>query len=146
MGTSMLVGEVLRKKGYGYIAVDPDATAYEALEMMSRKNVGAMPVLDDGVVIGMFSERDYARKVILHGRASKNTVVRELMTSPPVTVSPTTSVKDCMALMSEHHVRHLPVLKDGILIGVVSMRDTVNAIIADQETTITHLEKYISGT
>jgi CBS domain-containing protein len=145
MNITMLVGQVLKKKGYGYTAVDPEATVYEALELMSKKNVGALPVLKDGVVIGMFSERDYARRVILHGRASKNTIVRELMKSPPITVNPMTSVQECMKLMSEHHVRHLPVLKDDIIVGIMSMRDMVNAIISAQETTIEQLQDYISG-
>jgi CBS domain-containing protein len=145
MGITMLAGQVLKKKGYGYTAIDPDATVYEALEIMSRKNVGALPVLEDGVVIGMFSERDYARRVILYGRASKNTIVRDLMKGPPITVTPMMSVQECMKLMNEHHVRHLPILKDDIIIGVLSMRDLVNAIISDQETTIEHLEDYISG-
>jgi CBS domain-containing protein len=145
MGITMLAGQVLKKKGYGYTAIDPDATVYEAIALMAKKNVGALPVLEDGVVIGMFSERDYARRVILHGRASKNTIVRDLMTSQPLTVNPMTSVQECMKLMNEHHVRHLPILKDNVIVGVLSMRDLVNAIISDQETTIEHLEDYISG-
>jgi len=146
MGITMLVGQVLKKKGYGYTAIDHEATVYEALELMSKKNVGALPVLENGVLIGVFSERDYARRVILRGRASKNTVVKELMKSPPITVSSMTTVQECMRLMSEHHVRHLPVLRDDIIIGVMSMRDMVNAIIQDQESTIEQLEDYISGT
>jgi CBS domain-containing protein len=112
---------------------------------MSKKNVGALPVLENGVLIGVFSERDYARRVILQGRASKNTVVRDLMKSPPITVNPMTTVQECMRLMSEHHVRHLPVLREDVIIGVMSMRDMVNAIISDQESTIEQLEDYISG-
>jgi CBS domain-containing protein len=145
MSIIMLVGQVLKKKGYGYTATDPEATVYEALEIMSKKNVGALPVLEDGVVIEMFSERDYARRVILHGRASKSTIVRDLMKSPAITINPMTSVEECMKLMSEHHVRHLPVLKEGMIIGVMTMRDMVNAIISAQETTIEQLEDYISG-
>jgi CBS domain-containing protein len=145
MGINMLVGQVLKKKGYGYTAIDPEATVYEAIALMSKKNVGALPVLESGVVVGMFSERDYARRVILHGRASKNTIVRDLMKGPPITVTPMTSVQECMKLMDAHHVRHLPVLKEDTIVGVMSMRDLVNAIISDQETTIEHLENYISG-
>jgi len=145
MSINMLVGQVLKKKGYGYTAIDPEATVYEAIALMAKKNVGALPVLEDGVVIGMFSERDYARRVILYGRASKNTIVRDLMKSPPITVNPMTSVQECMKLMDAHHVRHLPVLKENTIIGVMSMRDLVNAIISDQATTIEHLEDYISG-
>ena len=146
MSITMLVGQVLKKKGYGYTAIDPSATVFEALELMARKNVGALPILEDGFVIGVFSERDYARRVILYGRASKNTIVRDLMKSPPITVTPTTSVQECMKMMSEHHVRHLPVLKGDTLVGVMSMRDVVNAIISDQEATIEQLQDYISGT
>jgi CBS domain-containing protein len=145
MSINMLVGQVLKKKGYGYTAIDPEATVYEAIALMAKKNVGALPVLEDGVVIGMFSERDYARRVILHGRASKNTIVRDLMKSPPITVNPMTSVQECMKLMDAYHVRHLPVLKENTIVGVMSMRDLVNAIISDQETTIEQLQDYISG-
>jgi len=145
MSINMLVGQVLKKKGYGYTAIDPEATVYEAIALMAKKNVGALPVLEDGVVIGMFSERDYARRVILYGRASKNTIVRDLMKGPPITVTPMMSVQECMKLMDAHHVRHLPVLKEDTIVGVMSMRDLVNAIISDQATTIEHLEDYISG-
>ena len=145
MTINMVVEQVLKKKGYGYTAIDHEATVYEALELMSKKNVGALPVMENGELIGVFSERDYARRVILHGRASKNTLVRELMKSPAITVTPTTSVEECMKLMSEHHVRHLPVLKNNIVIGVMSMRDMINAIIAAQESHIEQLEDYISG-
>jgi CBS domain-containing protein len=145
MSINMLVGQVLKKKGYGYTAIDPEATVYEAIALMAKKNVGALPVLEDGVVIGMFSERDYARRVILYGRASKNTIVRDLMKGPPITVTPMMSVQECMKLMDAHHVRHLPVLKEDTIVGVMSVRDLVNAIISDQETTIEHLEDYISG-
>jgi CBS domain-containing protein len=145
MSINMLVGQVLKKKGYGYTAIDPEATVFEAIALMSKKNVGALPVLEEGVVIGMFSERDYARRVILHGRASKSTIVRDLMKGPPITVTPMTSVQECMKLMDAYHVRHLPVLRENTIVGVMSMRDLVSAIISDQETTIEHLENYISG-
>ena len=145
MSTTMLVAQVMKQKGYGYTGIDPEATAYDALEIMSKKNVGALPVLENGVLIGIFSERDYARKVILRGKASKTTTVRDLMSGPPITVDPSTSVQQCMKLMREFHVRHLPVIKDGVIVGVMSMRDTVNAIISEQASTIEHLEDYISG-
>jgi predicted transcriptional regulator len=145
MSTTMLVGQVMKQKGYGYTGVDPDATAYAALEIMSKKNVGALPVLENGVLIGVFSERDYARKVILRGKASKTVTVRDIMSSSPITVDPSTSIQQCMKLMTEHHVRHLPVIKEGVIVGVMSMRDTVNAIISEQASTIDHLEDYISG-
>ena len=145
MGITMLVGQVLKRKGYGYTAIDPDATVYEAIELMARKNVGALPVLEDGMVIGMFSERDYARKVILHGKSSRETPVRDIMTRHVITVGPQQTLVDCMTLMTDHHIRHLPVVVDGELAGLVSIGDVVKGIISEQEFMIEQLEKYISG-
>jgi len=146
MNTSISVGQVLRKKGHSFMTVGPDASAFDALEIMEEKNVGALLVVENGRLIGIFSERDYARKVILKGKSSKNTPVREIMSSALVTVSPVTSLRDCMLLMTEKHVRHLPVLDNGALTGVLSMRDVVNTIISDQESMIQELEEYIAGT
>ncbi len=146
MYTSISVGQVLRKKGHSFMTVGPDASAFDALEIMEEKNVGALLVVENGRLIGIFSERDYARKVILKGKSSKNTPVREIMSSALVTVSPVTSLRDCMLLMTEKHVRHLPVLDNGALTGVLSMRDVVNTIISDQESMIQELEEYIAGT
>jgi CBS domain-containing protein len=146
MYTSITVGQVLRKKGHSFVTVGPDASAFDALEIMEEKNVGALLVVENGRLIGVFSERDYARKVILKGKSSKNTHVREIMSKSLVTVSPVTSLRDCMLLMTEKHVRHLPVITNGTLMGVLSMRDVVNTIISDQESTIEELEEYIAGT
>lgn len=146
MDTSISVGQVLRTKGYGFSGIGPDATVYDALELMADKNVGALLVMEHGTVIGVFSERDYARKVILRGKSSKNTPVRELMSSPPVCVGPDTSLRDCMVLMTDKHIRHLPVLNGSAPVGVVSIGDVVHAIISDQESTIEELQEYIAGT
>jgi len=145
MYVSITVGQVLRAKGHGFHAVGPEATAYDALEIMAEKNVGALLVIEGGKLAGVFSERDYARKVILKGKSSKNTKVRELMSSPPITISSQTSLRDCMVLMTENHIRHLPVINDGVLMGVMSIGDVVNAIISEQTTAINELENYIAG-
>ncbi len=146
MNTAITVGQVLRKKGYGYHGIGPAATAYDALEVMAEKNVGALLVVDGRQLIGVFSERDYARKVILRGRSSKNTTVREVMTGTPITVDPAMTLRDCMVLMTHNRVRHLPVLDNDVLLGVVSIGDVVNAIISEQESTIEELQEYIAGT
>jgi len=145
MYVSITVGQVLRAKGHGFHAVGLEATAYDALEIMAEKNVGALLVIEGGKLAGVFSERDYARKVILKGKSSKNTKVRELMSSPPITISSQTSLRDCMVLMTENHIRHLPVINDGVLMGVMSIGDVVNAIISEQTTAINELENYIAG-
>jgi len=137
---------VIRRKGNGYHAIGPDATAYDALEIMSEKNIGALLVVENGTLAGVFSERDYARKVILEGKSSKDTAVRELMSSPAITVDMKQSLRDCMVLMNHSCIRHLPVLDNNILMGVVSIRDVVDSIIASQESTIEELEEYIAGT
>jgi len=146
MITVISVGQVIRKKGNGFYAIGPEATAYDALEIMAEKNVGALLVLENGTLAGVFSERDYARKVILKGKSSKETTVRELMSSPAITVALHQSLRDCMVLMNRGHVRHLPVMDNDVLMGVVSIKDVVSAIIAAQESTIEELEEYIAGT
>ncbi len=140
------VKQVLRVKGQGFAGIGPEATAYDALEIMAEKNIGALLVVEDGKLVGVFSERDYARKVILKGKSSKNTVVRDLMSAPPICVDPATTLRECMVLMTENRIRHLPVLTEGVLTGVVSIGDVVNMIISDQESTIEELEEYIAGT
>jgi CBS domain-containing protein len=146
MYSSISAGQVLQTKGHGFIAIGPEASAFDALEVMEEKNVGALLVVEDGRLVGVFSERDYARKVILKGRSSKSTTVREIMSGSPVTVGLATSLRDCMVLMAGKHIRHLPVVENGALRGVLSMRDVVNAIISDQQSTIEELEEYIAGT
>ena len=139
------VENILQTKGRGVISIAPDVTVYEALKIMADKNVGALVVLDGNMVAGIISERDYARKVILHGRSSKELKVREIMTSKVYYVHPEQSVQDCMAQMTDKRVRHLPVLEGDRLTGVISIGDVVKAIIADQESTIKLLENYITG-
>lgn len=144
MNTSVTVRQVLRAKGYDYTFISPSATAYEALELMAEKNVGALPVIESGKLVGMFSERDYARKVILKGKSSKSTTVRELMTTDPITIVPDRSLHECMVLMTNNHIRHIPVMTESAIMGIVSIGDIVNAIISEQETTINDLESYIT--
>jgi CBS domain-containing protein len=146
MNTAITVRQVLRSKGHGFHAIGPGATAYDALELMAEKNVGALLVVEQGLLAGVFSERDYARKVILKGKSSKTTLVRELMSSPPISISPDATLHECMVLMTDQHVRHLPVMDRETLLGVISIGDAVNAIISEQESTIEELEDYIAGT
>jgi CBS domain-containing protein len=144
MRTTITVGQVLNTKGHAFWSIAPDATAYHALEIMADKNVGALLVMENGKLVGIFSERDYARKVILKGKSSKSTTVRELMTSPPICIGSEKSIYECMVIMTSNHVRHIPVIDSELLKGVVSIGDVVNAIISDQEVTIEELESYIT--
>ncbi len=145
MYSTMTVHDILRSKGHGYLAMPPGATAYAALEVMADHNVGALLVLDEGKLVGVFSERDYARKVILKGKSSRSTTVGELMSSPPICASPGITLHDCMVLMTSNHIRHLPIMEIGAIVGVVSLGDVVGLIIRSQEATINQLENYISG-
>jgi len=140
------IDSVLKLKGGQTWSVAPTATVYEAIEKMSAKGVGALLVLtEDGHLTGIISERDYARKVILRDRSSKQTQVQEIMTSPVVTVTPQHSVEECMRTMTENRVRHLPVVDRGKVVGVISIGDLVNWIISAHEETIGHLQSYIAG-
>lgn len=139
------VRQLLRTKGSNVFTISPDATVYEALELMAEKDIGALVVTNNGEVVGIFSERDYARKVILKGKSSMNTSVGELMVDQVYYVSPDNTIEDCMSIMTEKHVRHLPVLKDSELIGLVSIGDVVNQVIKHQKFKIRELEKYITG-
>ena len=139
------VGDILRIKGNDVWSTTPDATVYEALQTMAEKNVGALVVLDANAVVGILSERDYARKVILHGRSSREIRVREIMTSEVYYVRPDQDIQDCMAQMTEKRVRHLPALENDQLLGIISIGDVVKALIAEHESTIKHLEDYITG-
>lgn len=139
------VEKVLRIKGNHSWHIAPEATVYEALQLMSDKEVGAILVLEQGEVVGIFTERDYARKLILKGKFSKDTAVRELMTQEMLYVEPKNTVEDCMVLMTNNRVRHLTVMDNGKLAGIVSIGDMVKHIISEQESTIAQLEKYISG-
>ena len=139
------VASILKKKGDAIWSVQPTATVYEAIALMAEKSVGALLVVSDGKLVGIISERDYARKVVLQRRSSSDTLVREIMTGSVVTVTPDHSVENCMKMITEHRVRHLPVLAGDQLVGVISIGDLVNAIISEQAETIGHLHTYISG-
>jgi CBS domain-containing protein len=139
------VSGILARKGDRVYSIGPDRTVFDALQLMADKNVGALMVVKDDRLLGVLSERDYSRKVILHGRSSKETLVREIMTPEPLVASPDEKITECMQLMTEHRVRHLPVLKDGRLVGVVSIGDLVNWMISAQAAAIDNLERYITG-
>ncbi len=127
------VEDILKVKGRHVWSVTPDTTVFEALELMAKHEIGAVVVLEDERVVGVMSERDYARKVILKGRASKDTLVRSIMTEKVTTVQPTTTIEECMALMTNQRIRHLPVVDQGKLVGLVSIGDVVKAIISEQQ-------------
>ncbi len=139
------VRNILQIKGNNTFAVQPATTVYQALELMVEKNIGALLVSDQGKFVGIFTERDYARKVILKGKTSKETLIGEIMTENPVTVSPDTSIDDCMKIMTDKFIRHLPVIQDGNLLGLISIGDVVKFIIDEQRYIIEDLEHYITG-
>ena len=140
------IRQLLERKGSEVWSTSPDSSVYEALQLLAENDVGALLVLQDGELVGVVSERDYARKVVLHGKTSMKTPVKEIMTEDVITVGPGSTVEEAMALMTDKHIRHLPVLEGESIVGVVSIGDLVKAIIADQEFTIGQLENYISGT
>ena len=135
------VGSILGRKGLEVYSVAPDATVYDAIALMAAKSVGALLVISEGSLLGIVSEVDYARKVILQGRYSKETRVMDIMISNPVTVAPEDTVDDCLKLMTYNRIRHLPVLEGLELVGIVSIGDLVNSIIADQADTIDELHR-----
>ncbi len=140
------VDQVLREKGQDFWSVTPDATVFKALELMAKQNIGAVLVMEGDHLAGIFSERDYARKVVLEGKSSKDIPVKEIMTSKVVCVHPEQSIEECMALMTNKHVRHLPVIEGDEVVGVISLGDVVKSKISEQEFTISQLEHYITGT
>ena len=140
------IRQLLRAKGSEVWYIKPEATVYEALEFMAEKDIGALPVLDRfNSLTGIFSERDYARKVVLKGKSSKETTVREMMTSEVLCVWPDTTIEDCMGLITAKRVRHLPVLENNRVIGIITIGDVVNKVISTQNFTINEMEKYITG-
>src|SRR5262245_25556900 len=139
------IREILHSKGGNVWTVAPDTTVFEALQMMAEKNVGALLVTKDNQLVGIISERDYSRKVVLKGRSSKDTPVRDILSGHVIHVSPDHTIDECMRLMTEHRVRHLPVLDVNQIVGVVSIGDLVNWIISAQSSTIHQLETYITG-
>lgn len=140
-----LVKHLLEDKGGAIHAIDPDKPVLEAIRLMADKYIGALLVMRDGKLVGIVSERDYARKVILKGRSSADTPVREIMSESVLTVAPGDSVNHCMKLVTDKRVRHLPVVDGGRVIGVVSIGDLVKAVIADQAQELEHMQRYISG-
>lgn len=140
------VSQILRSKAIQTMyTVSPDASVFEAISMLAEKNIGALPVVEDGKVVGIISERDYARRIALAGRSSKDTPVAEIMDADVLYVEPETTREQCMALMSERHIRHLIAVENGRLAGVISIGDVVKDTIAEQEFVIEQLEHYISG-
>ena len=139
------VRHLLEEKGNQVWTISPQASTFEALELMAGKNIGALLVLEQDKIVGIFTERDYARKVVLKGKSSKTTIVGELMTTEVLYVAPDDTIENCMALMTDKRARHLPVMENGELLGVVSIGDVVKAIISDREFIIRELERYITG-
>ena len=137
------VSQLLQDKGSGVLSVTPGTSVFDALKLMAEKNVGALLVMEGGALRGIMSERDYARKVILLGKSSQDITVRDIMSDKVVTVSPAQTVDACMALMTDRRIRHLPVVDNGRVTGVLSIGDLVKAVIAEQQQTIQQLESYI---
>ena len=145
MNPNATIREILSHKGTQAWSISPEATVFDAIQMMADKNVGALLVTEENRLVGIISERDYTRKVALHGKTSKETRVREIMPDAMVAVTPDDSVEDCMRLMTENRVRHLPVVEGPNVVGIVSIGDLVNWIISTQSAHIEQMEQYISG-
>ena len=139
------IKDVLNTKGSNVWSVEPKKTVYEALEIMAEKDVGALVVMDDKKLVGIFSERDYARKVVLKGKHAQDILIEDLMTTEVYSVTPSETVEECMAVMTAAHCRHMPVFEDRNLVGIVSIGDIVNATITEHKVKIRDLEKYITG-
>lgn len=139
------IKQLLKSKGSNVWTISPDATVFEALELLAKKNIGALVVVEGESLAGIFSERDYARKVILHGKASKETKVGELMTPRVFFLHPNKTIEDCMVIMTMKRIRHIPILEEGRIIGMVTMGDVVKILISEKENKIRDLESYISG-
>ena len=145
MNPNSTIGEILNHKGSQVWSISPNATVFDAIQMMSDKNVGALLVIEGGQLVGILTERDYTRKVALKGKVSKQTAVKEILTGEVVKVNPDSTVEECMRLMTDRRVRHLPVLEGDRIVGIVSIGDLVNWIISAQTSTIHQLQTYISG-
>jgi CBS domain-containing protein len=145
MDITTTVSLILEAKGPDLWSIEPEATVFDAIALMAEKNIGALPVMENGHLLGMLSERDYTRKIILLGRASRNTPVAEIMSSAVVTASPQDSVEECLQIMTQKRIRHLPVIEDEQLVGIVSIGDLVNWIISLQSNAIEDLERMVTG-
>lgn len=140
----MKVAHILTSKGNNIYSISASTTVFDALKIMAEKNIGALMIIEEEKLLGIFSERDYARKIVLQGKASHDTPVNEIMTKTVITVQTSDSLEHCMNLMSENRIRHLPIEENEKIIGIISIGDVVNAIIESQKETITHLQNYIS--
>lgn len=140
----MSISKILAAKGFKVFSVTSNATVYEALELMGEKNIGALLVIDGEKLTGILSEKDYARKIILKGKTSQDSLVSEIMTPNPITINPNTHIDRCMEIMSEKHIRHLPVVENDKVVGMISIGDVVSQIITTQKETINHLHQYIN--
>jgi len=145
MKTSVPISTLLHHKGATVWQISPEATVFDAIKIMADKNIGALPVVSQGRLSGIFTERDYTRKIALAGKTSKQTLVKEIVSSDMVTVDPQESVEECMRLMTEHRIRHLPVLQNDEMVGIVSIGDLVNWTISAQDAMIAQMESYIAG-
>ncbi|HZT22619.1 MAG TPA: CBS domain-containing protein [Verrucomicrobiae bacterium] len=145
MKTSVPISALLHHKGSTVWSIPPEATVFEAIKLMAEKNIGALLVLSGGKLLGVFTERDYARKIALHGKSSKETRVAEVLSHDLITLTPEDTIEDGMRLMTEHRVRHLPVLRGNEIAGIVSIGDLVNWIISAQDAAIAQMEQYIAG-
>jgi CBS domain-containing protein len=139
------VRSILQSKGSDIWSIAPDTLVFDALKVMAEKNIGALLVMEGDQLIGIFSERDYARKVALKGETSHNITVQNVMTAEAISVTPDQTIENCMALMTNKHIRHLPVLENNKLVGLISIRDVVKALLSQHEDTIKQLENYITG-
>jgi CBS domain-containing protein len=145
MTTSVAISTILHHKGAKVWTVSPGATVFEAIQLLAQKNIGALPVVEGDKVVGIFSERDYTRKVALAGKTSQKTLVREIISTDVISATPQHTVDDCMRLMTDKHIRHLPILENGKLAGLISIGDLVNWIISAQNATIDQMESYLAG-
>ena len=145
MNPNATIDEILNYKGHNAWCISPDATVFDAIQLMADKNVGALLVTHENKLVGIISERDYTRKVVLKGRSSKQTPVRDILSGQVIHVTPNQTIEECMRLMTDHRIRHLPVLDGDKIVGLVSIGDLVNWIISAQSSTIHQLQTYISG-
>ena len=139
------VKDILATKGDDIWSIEPDASVYDAIHLLAEKEIGALLVMEGDDLVGVISERDYARQIILKGKGSRDTLVREIMTSEVITAEPCQDIGECMGMMTDKRIRHLPVMDGGRVVGVLSIGDLIRAVIAEQQSTIVDLEKYISG-